>query len=133
TARSPLLHVLSFTDGTLSGEEVHRLVDQHTYCHVCQRRSSRHERRSAARFLGATRGSSARGVRACDPPLRVAARPCAALATKRERSPQARVRRKEARARSQSSVECASHVASEESAGAHFFKFLTCAPRRPAS
>lgn len=56
-----------------------------------------------------------RGVRARDPPSSAAGSPCAALAATRRRSPPARARRKEARARARPSVECASRAAVNES------------------
>src|SRR6185437_12229749 len=66
-----------------------------------------------------------RGDRARDPPSTVASRPCAALATTCKRSLPARERRKRARPRARSSVECASHGGSYEASGASLSKMLT--------
>ena len=67
-------------------------------------------RAGSARVCDKLAAPRPRVVRECDPQTTVAARPCAALETKCKQSPRATERRKEGRAKSRSSVECASHA-----------------------
>src|SRR5438876_12387064 len=83
-------------------------------------------------WLGSkARAVTPRGARACDAPSTAAARPCAALATRCKRSPRARERRKGARAKARSSIDCASQAASYGAIGAPLFQIPYICTRTP--